>query len=257
MNTIFDIQKPIISVITVTYQAEKTIERTLRSVAEQSYKYIEYIVIDGGSTDQTCSIIDKYRSYIHYFISEKDNGLYDAMNKGIRKATGEYLWFLNAGDTFFSADTVKKMINVTTSNTCYPDIVYGETAIVDENGSFLRMRRLKAPESLTWESFKSGMMVCHQAFIVKRSLAPEYDLSYQFSSDFDWAIRCMKQAKSIRNSHLTLCNYLEEGLTTQNRKTSLKERFIIMCRYYGWLPVTCRHFRFAFRFWKAKIKNEL
>ncbi|MDD6210989.1 MAG: glycosyltransferase family 2 protein [Bacteroidales bacterium] len=257
MDTNFNIQKPTISIITVTYQAEKEIERTIRSVLEQSYKHIEYIIIDGGSTDGTCAIIDKYRSQLAYFTSEPDHGLYDAMNKGIRNATGEYLWFLNAGDSLYSPDTIKRMINATTSNTFYPDIIYGETALVDHTGSFLRMRRLKAPENLTWESFKMGMVVCHQAFVVKRSLAPEYDLQYKFSSDFDWAIRCLQKAKSIRNCHLTLCNYLEEGITTRNRNASLKERFLIMTRYYGWFTVTCLHFRFAVRFWKAKMKNEL
>jgi hypothetical protein len=95
-----------------------------------------------------------------------------------------------------------------------PDILYGETAIVDDKGSFLHMRRLKAPGRLTWKSFKQGMLVCHQAFIVKRELTEPYDLSYRFSSDFDWCIRMMKKATSIHNTRLTLVNYLNEGMTT-------------------------------------------
>ena len=88
--------------------------------------------------------------------------------------------------------------------TASPDILYGETAIVDNNGNFLHMRRLKAPENLTWKSFKQGMLVCHQAFIVKRELFEPYDLQYRFSSDFDWAVRMMKRAKKSTTPDLRL-----------------------------------------------------
>ena len=90
--------KPLFSIITVTYNAVDTLERTIRSVISQR-EHIEYIIIDGGSTDGTQEIVDVYKSYISYFVSEKDSGIYDAMNKGLKAATGEYVWFLNAGDT--------------------------------------------------------------------------------------------------------------------------------------------------------------
>lgn len=156
-----------LSVITVTYNAEQTLERTLRSVCSQSYSDIEHIIVDGMSADSTISIVQKFENDKIKCISEPDKGLYDAMNKGISLATGDYLCFLNAGDTFFAEDIVELMMK-TNSNA---DIIYGETAIVDLNGKFLRMRRLKAPENLTWKSFKQGMLVCHQAFIVKREIA--------------------------------------------------------------------------------------
>ena len=101
-----------------------------------------------------------------------------------------------------------------------------------------------------------GMLVCHQAFIVKRDKAPEYDLSYRFSADYDWCIRCMKLAGSIVNTHLRLVNYLYEGLSTQNRKISLKERYRIMEKYYGKFPVFVLHIWFAFRFYLAKLTRK-
>ena len=174
------------------------------------------------------------------------------MNKAAAMASGDYLCFLNAGDTFFSADTVEKLIN-SIPEAKFPDIIYGETAIVDENGKFLRMRRLKVPDILTWKSFKQGMLVCHQAFIVKRSIFEPYELQYRFSSDFDWCIRMMKKAKNIHNTHITLINYLNEGMTTTNRKASLKERYRIMAKYYGQVSTFLHHIWFAVR---AVIKPE-
>ena len=138
-----------LSVITVTYNAEKTLERTLKSVQKQLYSYIEHIVVDGKSKDRTISLIQKYENPRLKWISEPDNGLYDAMNKAATMASGDYLCFLNAGDTFFASDTVEKIFN-SISETKLPDIIYGETAIVDNEGEFLHMRRLNAPQSLSW-----------------------------------------------------------------------------------------------------------
>jgi len=183
-----------LSVITVTYNAEHTLERTLKSVREQTYPAIEHIIVDGNSNDGTVALIHRYENERLKWISEPDKGLYDAMNKGIKMATGDYLCFLNAGDTFYDTDTVQKIF-ASIDEDHSPDILYGETAIVDDNGRFLHMRRLQAPKNLTWKSFKHGMVVCHQAFIVKRELVEPYDLSYRFSADFDWCIRMMKKAK--------------------------------------------------------------
>lgn len=239
-----------LSVITVTYNAEKTLERTLKSVQEQSYPHIEHIVVDGKSKDGTVSLIQHYKNPKLKWLSEPDKGLYDAMNKAAAMVSGDYLCFLNAGDTFFSPETVEKMMH---SFDGAPDILYGETAIVDDDGKFLHMRRLSAPKTLSWKSFKQGMLVCHQAFIVKRSLFEPYDLQYRFSSDFDWAVRMMKKSKYIHNTHLMLINYLNEGMTTANRKASLKERYRIMAKHYGQISTLLHHAWFAVR---AVIKPE-
>lgn len=238
---------PMFSVITITYNAASTIETTLKSVISQSYGGIEYIIIDGKSTDETMNIVQKYAAYITRIVSEPDNGLYDAMNKGLRYATGDYVCFLNAGDTFYEEDTLYKLVDSIESFQQLPDVIYGETALVDEQRNFVGMRRLKTPEKLSWKSFKKGMTVCHQAFIAKRELAEPYDLQYRFSSDVDWCIRIMKKSHFLYNSHLIIVDYLKNGLTLQNHKASLKERFRIMAKHYGLVTTIGMHLCFIFR----------
>ncbi len=243
---------PLFSIITVTYNAAAVLLPTLQSVAEQSCKEYEYIVVDGASTDDTLELVRR-SGVPTRIISERDKGIYDAMNKGMKIARGTYFIFMNAGDAFYSADTlqaIKERIG-----TRRPGVIYGETAIVDEQRQYVMMRRLRAPEHLTWRSFAVGMVVCHQAFIVRRDLAPQYDLSYRYSADVDWCIRCMKRSDEMFNTHLVLVNYLREGTTTRNRRASLKERFHIMCKYYGTLPTVLRHIWFTVRFGIAKIRG--
>lgn len=241
---------PKFSLITVTYNAGAVLEDTIQSIITQTYKNVEYILIDGASMDNTMRIIERYRDHIHTVVSEPDQGLYDAMNKGLSLATGDYVCFLNAGDCLHEDDTLLGMVHSVAASheaPCPPDVLYGDTALVDSEGHFLRMRRLTPPEHLTWKSFRHGMLVCHQAFFARRAIAPHYDLRYRFSADFDWCIRVMKQARYLHNTHLTLVDYLDEGLTTRNHRASLIERFHIMCRHYGTVPTVMRHLWFALR----------
>lgn len=241
---------PKFSLITVTYNAGAVLEDTIQSIITQTYKNVEYILIDGASTDNTMRIIERYRDHIHTVVSEPDQGLYDAMNKGLSLATGDYVCFLNAGDCLHEDDTLLGMVHSVAASheaSCPPDVLYGDTALVDSEGHFLRMRRLTPPEHLTWKSFRHGMLVCHQAFFARRAIAPHYDLRYRFSADFDWCIRVMKQARYLHNTHLTLVDYLDEGLTTRNHRASLIERFHIMCRHYGTVPTVMRHLWFTLR----------
>jgi hypothetical protein len=173
------------------------------------------------------------------------------MNKGLQLATGDYLWFLNAGDTLQTASTVENLEKIIQQNN-FPDVVFGETDIVDQQRKLLGQRRLKTPKKLDWKQFKWGMLVCHQAFIVKRSVAPTFDLRYKFSSDFDWCINCLKKSKSIVNSKQRLVFYLYDGATTNNRKKSLKERYHIMCQHYGKVLTTSLHIWFAIRFYASE-----
>lgn len=236
---------PIISIITVVYNSDRFIERTINSIAAQSYENTEYIIIDGGSTDDTLNIINNHRDKIQVLISEPDNGLYDAMNKGIKAASGDYLCFINSGDELYTPDTLSKLIDNLRKN--LPDIIYGETVVVDSEGKEIGNRRLKIPHILTWRSFRKGMLVCHQSFIVKRSMAPLFNLRYRFSADFDWAIQCMKKAQNIHNTKTVISKYMEEGETTNNLFKSLRERFSIMSKYYGVLPTFIRHLWFLCR----------
>ena len=236
-----------LSIITVTYNAENTLERTIKSVQEQTYPFVEHVIVDGNSTDNTVRVIQKYDNEKLVWISEPDEGLYHAMNKGISISSGSYLCFLNAGDTFHSIDSVESIMSAIKDSDNIPDIIYGETAIVDNNGKFLNMRRLKAPDKLNWKSFKQGMVVCHQAFIANRKNVIEYNTGYRFSSDFDWCIEVMKRSSSIYNTKTTLINYLNEGLTTMNRKASLKERYKIMVKHYGHVSTFLHHIWFLIR----------
>ena len=237
---------PKFSVITVCYNAEATIEDTIQSVISQTYHHVEYIIVDGASKDRTMDIVNRYREHIAIVVSERDKGLYDAMNKGIGLATGDYLCFLNAGDSFHEDDTLQQTVH-SIHTPQLPDVLYGETELVDHEGHFLRMRRLSAPEVLTWKSFRQGMLVCHQAFFPRRDLVMPYDLRYRFSADFDWCIKIMRKSKVLHNTHLTLIDYLAEGMTTRNHKASLKERFSIMTRHYGWTSTLAFHLWFVLR----------
>lgn len=237
---------PKFSVITVCYNAEATIEDTIQSVISQTYHHVEYIIVDGASKDRTMDIVNRYREHIAIVVSERDKGLYDAMNKGIGLATGDYLCFLNAGDSFHEDDTLQQIVH-SIHTPQLPDVLYGETELVDHEGHFLRMRRLSAPEVLTWKSFRQGMLVCHQAFFPRRDLVMPYDQRYRFSADFDWCIKIMKKSKVLHNTHLTLIDYLAEGMTTRNHKASLKERFSIMPRHYGWTSTLAFHLWFVLR----------
>ena len=234
---------PKISVITVVFNGEKHIGRTIESVVGQSYKQVEYIIVDGKSTDKTLDVIGRYKG-VDQLISEPDSGLYDAMNKALKLATGDYVWFLNSGDQVYGLDTVEQMIAGLTG---MPDIIYGGTMIIDEQQIEVGDRRLKPPAKLTWKSFRQGMVVCHQSIIVKREIAPEYNLEYRFSADIDWAIRASKSARLIHNSGLILSKFLEGGLTRHNIKAGLRERFMIMTGFYGFIPTVLRHFVFGIR----------
>ncbi len=237
---------PVFSIVTVTYNAAEVLERTIQSILVQTYPHVEYIVVDGGSTDGTMTLLASYRKYIHTMVCEPDKGLYDAMNKGIKLATGDYLCFLNAGDKLHTADTLERMV-CSLPEGSLPDVLYGETDIVDGDGHFLHKRRLSAPDTLTWKSFRNGMLVCHQAFFVRRALVEPYDLCYRFSADFDWCIRMMKKATGLHNTRLTVIDYLNEGLTTHHHQASLQERFRIMAKHYGWGCTAIRHVWFVLR----------
>ncbi len=242
---------PKISLITVVYNGEEHIARTINSVVKQTYEHIEYIIIDGKSTDATLQVIAGFEG-VDQLLSEPDTGLYDAMNKGLMLATGDYVWFLNSGDQIYREDTVEKMVLGLIE---MPDIIYGGTMIIDEQQNEIGDRRLKPPENLSWKSFRQGMVVCHQSIIVKRELAPDYNLEYRLSADIDWAIRASKDAADIHNSKLILSRFLEGGMTRHNIKAGLKERFRIMTRFYGFIPTVLRHFIFGIRLTNFYLKH--
>lgn len=249
-------RKPVVSIITVCYNAKDTIEATINSVRNQDYENIEYIVVDGASTDGTQDIIVQNRDAITKYLSEKDNGLYYAMNKGLDMATGEYVWFLNAGDRIPHGNTLSKIIS---SSYIFQDIYYGQTKIIDKQGHTIGKRRLSPPEHLTKNSFKMGMLVCHQAVIIKRKLVKHYDTRYKITSDYDWVLSAIERANPqlIRYSHRTYVKFLEGGLSSKKMNQANKERFKIMINHYGLIQAVFYNMIMSFRFIKSKIKGEL
>ena len=240
------------SIITVTYNAASVLRPTLESVKEQTFHDYEYLVIDGASSDNTLALVEAAGIGNSVVYSEPDKGLYDAMNKAIDRAKGQYLIFLNAGDAFANAHTLELIAETAHDGA---DVIYGQTQLVDNDRKVVGMRHLTAPKSLDWKSFKDGMLVCHQAFVARRELCPHYDLNYRFSADYDWCIKVLKQCRSTAYVGDTpIISFLTDGLTTKNHKKSLGERYRIMCHYYGTLPTMLRHVRFACRHLMRKFR---
>lgn len=249
------------TVVTCTFNAESVLQRTLDSVSKQTYCNVEHLIIDGVSKDKTLAMIKAYQhkaqagENAHEIViySEPDKGLYDAMNKGIDRATGDYLVFLNAGDVFPSEDTLEYVEGCVGEGEILPGVLYGDTDIVDDEGRFLRHRRLTPPRKLTWRSFKWGMLVCHQSFYARTDIARGvyYDLHYRLSADVDWCIRIMRESERhhlpLRNVNAVITNYLDGGMSIQNHKASLKERFEVMKSNYGIVTTLLVHAWFVVR----------
>ena len=253
------------TVVTITYNAEAVLQRTLQSVLRQTYGGVEHLIIDGASKDGTLQMAEDYKRLSdqselgHKVIikSEPDRGIYDAMNKGLTQASGDYVVFMNAGDCFPQDDTLEQVVHrcrlMESPSDELPAVLYGLTDIVDGEGKFLYHRRLQPPAQLSWRSFRQGMLVCHQAFYARTDIAKnlQYDTRYRFSADVDWCIRVMREAERMNLPlvpvGIVTANYLEEGQTTQNHRASLIERFRVMCRHYGFFRTVALHFWFLVR----------
>ncbi len=249
------------TVITCTYNAATVLQRTLDSVRAQTWGDLEHLIIDGASRDDTVAMAEAYcrecrdddDGHEIAVVSEPDRGLYDAMNKGIARATGDYIVFLNAGDTLPDTDTLETVASYVADGEPLPAVLYGDTDIVDADGHFLRHRRLSPPDRLTWRSFRHGMLVCHQAFYARTDIARDtpYDLHYRYSADVDWCIRIMREGTrrhlALRRVPHVVAHFLDGGMTTANHRASLGERFRIMARHYGLVTTLVMHAWFAIR----------
>ena len=248
-----------ITYVTISYNAASVLQRTLDSVLSQDYPDILHLIIDGASTDDTMQLVNDYiersnaaeNGHSIQVTSEPDKGIYDAMNKGLRSITGDYVCFLNAGDFLPASDTVSRIVEKVGDQS--PAVLYGDTDIVDGEGRFLHHRRLAPPEHLSWKSFRQGMLVCHQAFYARTdfAIATPYDQRYRYSADVDWCIRVMKAAAKenvpLLNLKMVVANYTEEGQTTLHHRDSLWERYHVMERHYGRLQTFLLHLWFALR----------
>ena len=253
------------TVVTITFNAEAVVRRTLDSVFAQTYRGVEHLIIDGASKDTTLQMAGDYKRRNdeqdngHKVIiqSEPDHGIYDAMNKGLTQASGDYIVFMNAGDSFPEANTLEQIVHrchlAEQPTAELPGVLYGNTNIVDSEGRLLHPRRLQPPQQLTWRSFRQGMLVCHQAFYARTDIAKclQYDTRYRFSADVDWCIRVMRETERmglpLYNIGIVVANYLEEGATTKNHKASLRERYLVMQHHYGAIQTFLLHCWFVVR----------
>lgn len=188
---------PKVSIITVTYNVEAQLEKTVNSVINQTYKNIEFIIIDGASSDNTIAILKKYNSSIDYWVSESDGGIYDAMNKGLAAATGDYVQFLNAGDYFLNDESLKNIIE--TAKTHY-DIIYGDIILVDAEGVNRRYHKAMDFTLDKLKMFGTGVL-CHQSMLVSRDIAPLYDAKCKYKGELNWYFDICLQNPELRYFH--------------------------------------------------------
>jgi len=246
----------VISVITVVYNSVNLIEDTIKSIVNQPYLLKEFVVVDGGSTDGTKEIIEKYRGRIDQYVSEPDKGLYDAMNKGLKMAKGNYVIFINSGD-LLKENILSRIFD---NHDPATDVFYGETDLINEKRKILGTRTelttRKLPSSLTWKSMIKGMVVSHQSFIPKRSLTPDYNLQYKCSADIDWVITCLARSKKNQNVRNTISEYLIGGFSIKNQKRCWKERYEVYKKHYGLFSTLIAHFYIVVRAVLYKIAGK-
>jgi glycosyltransferase involved in cell wall biosynthesis len=236
---------PKVSIITVVYNGASVLPFTLESVKAQTFTDYEYIIIDGASEDGTLDVIKANEKYITTWVSEKDKGLYDAMNKAILLARGEYLWFINAGDLIYEPQTLEKIF----ANNPPADIYYGDAVIIDDKFQIIGKRdHKKLPERLRVEDMLFGMVVCHQSILVRKKIAPFYDLAHPYSADIDWTIKALQKATTVCNTRLILSKFQAGGVSAKKRKSSLQDRFSILCKHFGLFRTLWAHFIILFKY---------
>lgn len=218
-----------ISVITVCYNAESCIEKAIQSVISQAYKNFEYIVIDGQSTDQTPAIVNKYKGNISKIISEKDSGVFDAMNKGVNCSTGDIIYFLNSDDYFYESNILEK-IEQEFLKSPSADILTGKV-VVDVNTKNHDISAFVAPCKTKKDLLAHGL--CHQRVFVKRHLFEKYGLfntKYKICADFDWLMRAFNSSVEIKSSDYFIAHFYPYGLSYKERIGRIKETAAIILK---------------------------
>lgn len=252
-----------LSIISINYNDAKSLQKTIDSVVSQSWQDFEYIIIDGGSTDESINIIKKYKKNITYWVSEPDKGIYNAMNKGIAKANGEYLLMLNAGDVLSNSGVLAQVFQYNNYN---EDLLYGDV-YRESNGTIFRESIF--PKELTFMFLRNGM-ISHQAVFIKKqlhSIIGLYDETIKYSADWCFLILaiCKYNASSKHlNLKIAICN--SDGLTYQpinlpsikeERTTYLKLYFPAFVKDYSYFNAVQRTniiYRTIFLFYQTKNK---
>jgi len=246
-----------VSIITVVFNNRAGLERTLKSIAKQTdLSHMEYIIVDGGSTDGTLDIIRSYELFIDRWISEPDRGLYHAMNKGLALATGEYVWFMNSGDALYNDHSLETVIGAIATGA---DFIYGDTMFISPEGAEIglmsRVTPKKLPQHPGPRTFAYGMNICHQSVVVRRSLAPTYNEQYRMVADIDWIIRILKKRPASALCPHPLARFELGGISQQHIRSSWKERFQVLSAHYGFLPTLFRHATLMFRSLRFRLSG--
>lgn len=237
-----------ISVVTIAYNCNAIIEDTIKSVIEQTYTNIEYIIIDGASTDGTVDVIRKYSDKINYFVSEPDKGIYDAMNKGLRAATGDWIIFMNAGDSFYNNTVIERLVPQIEKDTI---IAHGDIMVVGKNFKYHTKPR-------PIEAMKDRMAVKHQATFTKLSYhkTHPFDTSFRSSGDYDFFYKAYYK-DNVKFQYIPLCvaNFDNSGTSNANFKRSFREDRRIWGKENDYLFIIKQEITLAIWQFKRWIKN--
>jgi len=225
-----------VSIITVTYNAEDTVENSIKTVISQTYPDVEYVIIDGGSNDRTVSIIEKYKDKVAYFVSEADNGIYNAMNKGIKASIGEILYFLNANDYLFDENVVKDVVEAFKKTKA--DIIFGDMSFIKENGEEKERRSFAVADKL----FLTSENLCHQGIFYKKRVFETcalynkfYDENYRLLADYDLNLKAIfKKKHKARHINRVIAKFTLEGQSNspKYKELSLKEYKEIQDKFF-------------------------
>lgn len=214
--------KPLISVITVVYNADNFIEETISSIINQTYDNVEYILVDGGSTDKTLDIIDKYEDVIDYWVSEGDSGIFDAMNKAIDLASGEWLNFLNAGDKYVNKEILSQINKFLKDDHCLYCFGFEEHIIIENR----RYKRIRMPQNILY-----NMPTCHNAMFFPENRSIKYNPAYKFCSDYSYFREHIARGYGLKINKLTAVAWLKGGYSDKYIFSSLKDRILINFEY--------------------------
>lgn len=247
----------VISVITVCYNADKTLSDTIKSVLIQDYPNIEYIIIDGASTDNTLEIVKSYqdefnaKGYTYKWISEKDQGIYDAMNKGIHSATGEWILFMNADDSFCRKDALSLLMLKNPCNSA--DVIYGNEYVYNGRGSIFLNKR-----NSDMTLIKKTLPFCHQSSLTRAELYKkyEYDTQYKIVADYDFFLKLYYQDAKFQYVNVDVAKYDSTGTSYSKALLALDESYTVKAKF-GIINPQSYAFKIKYIYWKTRIKLKL
>lgn len=246
----------LLTVITINFNNASGLRRTLESIPEIETDSWEWIVVDGASSDCSLEYLKEYKGKLDLLISEPDNGLYDAMNKGLSSSKGEFVWFLNSGDILFDKSTFKIILESIKLGEV--DFIYGDAQYINsENqplGLMSKVKPQKFPEKLSKGSFRFGMSVCHQSMIVRKDFCDLYSLDYRYAADIDWSLNVLKKNPQTLNLNRVIAGFEEGGTSTQSMRLAMRERFNIFVNHFGWMNTLWYHLWIFIRRIGLKLK---